>query len=223
MKLGVGRNMGIAKRYARRMTEISLSKSAYLNLYSGAYRTNKDARALLVHRRTKIGLGKNIAVVNTGRFEIGATWPLCKHFSTMLKIGNNARLIVTGDFTIYTGCAVYVNENATLELGSGYINNNVNIHCFTSIRIGHDVAIAEDVTIRDSDTHHILYSGYESTQPIDIGDHVWIGTRAIILKGVKIGNGSIIAAGAVVTRNVPENSLVGGVPARIIKRHICWE
>ena len=61
------------------------------------------------------------------------------------------------------------------------------------------------------------------TKPIEIGDHVWIGLRAIILKGVKIGNGSVIAAGAVVTRDVPPYSLVAGVPARVIKENIYWE
>ena len=59
--------------------------------------------------------------------------------------------------------------------------------------------------------------------PIHIGNHVWVGVRAIILKGVTIGDGAIIAAGSVVTRDVPANTLVGGVPAKIIKDNISWE
>jgi maltose O-acetyltransferase len=54
-------------------------------------------------------------------------------------------------------------------------------------------------------------------KPIIIEDFVWIGARAVILQGVKIGKGSIIAAGAVVTKDVPANSIVGGVPAKLIK------
>nr|WP_141412120.1 DapH/DapD/GlmU-related protein [Alistipes communis] len=50
-----------------------------------------------------------------------------------------------------------------------------------------------------------------------IGDDVWIGTRVIILPGVKIGSGAVIAAGAVVSRNVPDFAIVGGIPARVIK------
>jgi maltose O-acetyltransferase len=57
----------------------------------------------------------------------------------------------------------------------------------------------------------------ESPSPIIIEDDVWIATRATILKGVHIGKGAVVAAGAVVTRNVPAYSIVGGVPARVIK------
>lgn len=210
------------RRYARRISEISLSKSVYLYLRSKAFLYNRDLRTLLIHRRTRLGLGRDVKVVSKGRLEVGATWPLCGHFDSLLLLNDGARLVVNGDFKIYTGCSVYVNKNATLELGSGYINNNVNISCFDSIKIGHDVAISEDVTIRDSDNHLILHSGRKPEQPIEIGDRVWIGIRATILKGVKIGNGSIIAAGAVVTRDVPDNCLVAGVPAKVIKRNIYW-
>lgn len=59
--------------------------------------------------------------------------------------------------------------------------------------------------------------GMDSVSHTMIGNDVWIGTRAIIMHGVKIGNGVIIAAGAVVTRDVPDYTIVGGVPAKIIK------
>jgi len=64
--------------------------------------------------------------------------------------------------------------------------------------------------------------GYIPDEPVIIGDDVWIGTRAIIMPGVKISNGSIIGAAAVVTKDVPDFAIVGGVPARIIgsrKKH----
>ena len=56
-----------------------------------------------------------------------------------------------------------------------------------------------------------------------IGNHVWIGSGAKILKGVTIGNGSIVAAGAVVVQDVPENCLAAGVPARIVKEGVQWK
>jgi acetyltransferase-like isoleucine patch superfamily enzyme len=54
------------------------------------------------------------------------------------------------------------------------------------------------------------------------GNHVWIGMRAMILKGVTIGDGAVVAAGAVVTRDVPARALVGGVPARVLRNDVEW-
>lgn len=139
-----------------------------------------------------------------------------------MTLGKNASLKVDA-FRAYSGVYISIADGAELKLGSGFINNNSKISCFQKIIIGHDVKISEDVMIRDSDNHAILQDGYKKTAPIHIGDHVWIGARATILKGVTIGNGAIIAAGAVVTQDVPPSALVGGVPAKIIKREIAWK
>lgn len=82
--------------------------------------------------------------------------------------------------------------------------------------------IADAVSIRDTDHNHndlnvaMINQGI-TTSPVIVGDDVWIGYGATILKGVEIGNGAIIAAGAVVTSNVAPYTIVGGVPAKIIK------
>ena len=77
--------------------------------------------------------------------------------------------------------------------------------------------------IRDSDNHTIVRDGYTPTAPIKIGNHVWIGVNCTILKGVTIGDGAIIAAGSVVTKDVPAHSLVGGVPAKVIRTDVEWK
>ena len=82
--------------------------------------------------------------------------------------------------------------------------------------------IAQAVTIRDTDhcsdslTIPMIDQGIVTT-PVIVGDDVWIGHGAVILRGVTIGTGSIIAAGSVVRSDVPPFSIVGGVPARILK------
>ncbi len=62
----------------------------------------------------------------------------------------------------------------------------------------------------------------KKTKPVKIGNHVWIGTRVTILKGVNIGDGAVIAAGSVVTKDIPAGSLAAGVPAKIIRDKVIW-
>lgn len=72
------------------------------------------------------------------------------------------------------------------------------------------------------DTDYHCIEGSVATKPTIIGDHVWIGNKAVILKGVTIGQGAVVAAGAVVSRDVPAHTLVAGVPAKPIKRNVKW-
>lgn len=137
----------------------------------------------------------------------------------LFKLGKNATF-TANDMLVYEGTVVAAGDNAKLHLGSGYINCNCEIRCFDSISIGENVAIAKEVIIRDSDSHQV--SGSTMTAPIVIGNHVWIGTRAMILKGVTIGDGAVIGAGAIVTRDIPANSVAAGVPARVVKENITW-
>ena len=131
-------------------------------------------------------------------------------------------------FDVYAGSRINVNTGAKLSLGSGYMNHECVIDCFDSISIGHHVVISERVVLRDSDNHVIKdEKGLELdkpvvTAPIVIGDHVWIGMNVIVLKGVTIGEGAIVAAGSVVNKDVPPHCLVAGVPAKVVKTCVSW-
>jgi acetyltransferase-like isoleucine patch superfamily enzyme len=89
-----------------------------------------------------------------------------------------------------------------------------------SITIGARCAISWDVQVLDTDYHELV--GSEPTRPVVIGDDVWIGARAVILKGVTIGDGAVVSAGAMVRENVPARALVGGVPARVLRSDVDW-
>jgi acetyltransferase-like isoleucine patch superfamily enzyme len=157
-----------------------------------------------------------------GRLEVGRRWPDGFFRPTQFIVHRGGTCTVEETFTLYSGGSIEVVEGAHLSLGGGYANNGAAIVCFKEITIGRDVAIGPEVFIRDSDSHVISGSGRSSTEPIRIGDRVWIGARAVILKGVTIGDGAIVAAGSVVTKDVAPGTLVAGVPAKFI-RAATWE
>ncbi len=105
-----------------------------------------------------------------------------------------------------------------------FFNHNCCITSMNSINIGNDCMFANNVTIIDHD--HSIFDNKISkneyvTDKITIGDNVWCGANVVILKGVKIGNNSIIAAGAIVNNNIPDNEIWGGIPAKKIKDINC--
>ncbi len=133
-------------------------------------------------------------------------------------------------FDVYAGGRINVNAGAKLSLGSGYMNHDCVIDCFSSITIGYGVVISERVVIRDSDNHAITSTENGELKsdekpaavPIVIQDHVWLGMNVVVLKGVTIGEGAIVAAGSVVTKDVPSHCLVAGVPAKVVKTDVTW-
>ena len=144
-----------------------------------------------------------------------------------LYVAKNATL-QAGAFDVYARSRINVNTGSKLVLGSGYMNHDCVIDCFDSITIGYNVVISERVVLRDSDNHTIkntvngLSDKTRVTAPIVIEDHVWIGMNVVVLKGVTIGKGAIVAAGSVVNKDVPPHCLVGGVPAKVIKTEVSW-
>ena len=117
--------------------------------------------------------------------------------------------------TIHIGCRFYQPKNVTIGQGT-IIGDHSTLDGRAPLTIGNHVDIASQVMIYNS--QHDIHS--EDMRPVEapvtIGDYVFIGPRAIILPNVTIGNGAVIAAGAVVTKDVPEKAIVGGIPAEVI-------
>lgn len=116
---------------------------------------------------------------------------------------------------IHMGARFYNPWN--IAIGFGTI---VGDHCVLDgrapLRIGNHVDIASEVMIYNSE-HDVESTGFDPIEePVEIADYVFIGPRAIILPGVKIGRGAVVGAGAVVTKDVGDFEIVGGVPAKVI-------
>lgn len=159
----------------------------------------------------------------------------CNEVGKNLKTDGDMPLIIgSGNITIGNNvkfgnrCAIYVSENLfkTPQLIIGD-NTVINYQCGISVEkkvvIGNNCVIAGETMIFDNNSHGIKYeNGRKMTEddvaPIKIEDYVWIGMRSIILKGVTIGKGAVVAAGSVVTQNVPSMTVVGGNPAQVLKQ-----
>lgn len=120
-------------------------------------------------------------------------------------------------------CTILVDRaNASVVIGSNSRLNGAYVHAQASIRIGKNCVIASGVNIIDSNGHELLSTnrtkGRDKPKPIVIGENVWIGMNAIVLKGTAVGKNSVISANSVVSGSFPDNSLIVGNPARLVKQ-----
>lgn len=112
---------------------------------------------------------------------------------------------------------------ANIEIEDGvWINNNAVIVAErSSIRIGANTLIGTEFTVYDSDFHDLhpdrRMAGTHECAPVNIGKNVFVGSRVMVMKGVDIGENTVIASGSVVTKSVPANCIAGGVPARVLR------
>tara|TARA_Y100000031_G_C8124561_1_gene339851 strand:+ start:214 stop:855 length:642 start_codon:yes stop_codon:yes gene_type:complete len=205
----------------RKIIKTNILKTIIFNIKAKSLNKNCS----IIYPKTYLGIHKHARILlkENSSIEFGSAWDLTGFSESTLKIDAGGTLKINGKFNFHTGAFVVVNRDATLEIGSGYTNNSAEICCFKSIKIGNNVSISKGVIIRDSDNHTIDNNTKKTTQPIVIGNHVWIGLGAKILKGVTIGDGAIVAAGAVVNKDIPAKALVGGVPAKILKTNVEWK
>lgn len=107
--------------------------------------------------------------------------------------------------------------DARIEIGPDCLCNGCVLSARERITIGRRTMLAWEVTVLDSDLHDRSNREPMQVQPVTIGDQVWIGAGAIILPGVNIGSHTIVAAGSVVTHDLPDHVLAAGVPAQVLR------
>lgn len=174
----------------------------------------------LCNPRPQCILGKNSKIYSSAN--------VCnfQNHHQQIKIGNNTH--IRGEILVFR-------HGGKIEIGDFcYVGEGARIWSALNIRVGNRVLISHLVSIYDSTTHplradlrhaqyrEILESGHPKVmdlgeKAVEISDDVWIGSHAIILRGVNLGQGCVVSAGSVVTKSVPEFTLVAGNPARIIR------
>lgn len=153
------------------------------------------------------------SIYPASQISIGERCVLCSR-SDMTDLGVNHPVVLR---TLRTGASIVIGADTGMSGGS--------ICAAVQVEIGKECLLGANVTISDTDFHPILPNERRyntdpqdiAAAPVTIGDNVFIGTGAIILKGVRIGNNSVIGAGSVVTKDVPDNAIVAGNPAKLIK------
>lgn len=156
----------------------------------------------------------------------GTIWNNTKYVNHgSFRYGRN--MVIAGEgIDNVTRSQIVILKDAVLEIGDNTGMSQISITCKQKIHIGSNVKIGAGTLIFDTNFHNTNWriranneKDLSSAQnaPIHIGDHVFIGTRSIICKGVTIGDRSIIAAGSVVVKDIPADCMAGGSPCKVIK------
>jgi acetyltransferase-like isoleucine patch superfamily enzyme len=146
------------------------------------------------------------------------------HVNGRLIVSNEGGTLIVGDGVAFRAtvapCELLVHRSGRLQIGhSTFINYGSSIAAAGSVTIGKNCLIGQYCAIMDTEYHGLLDRGRAPVpRPVNVGDNVWLGTRVVVLPGVTIGEGSVVGAGSIVTRNVPPYCLAAGVPAQVIRR-----
>lgn len=163
------------------------------------------------------------------RWYIRMLAPLYQHRGRGSKIYHSARMDTPPYRRFWLGKRSVVESYCCINNAVGDVvigdYTRIGIHCTVigPVCIGSHVNLAQGITVTAlnhnfSDPSRRFNEQGVDTRPVVIGDDVWIGANAVILPGVTIGKHVVVAAGAVVTKDVPDNCVVGGVPAKILKQ-----
>jgi acetyltransferase-like isoleucine patch superfamily enzyme len=144
--------------------------------------------------------------------------------------GSGHKIVFGKNCRISRGAVLWFEDhNGVLQVGSGttMVEAHIAVTENSSVNIGEDCMLANDIDIRTGDSHSVIdtQTGERLNFAGDvlIGRHVWIAPHTVVLKGVTIGENSIIATGSVVTKSCEPGVIVGGNPAKVIKTGVSWK
>ena len=215
------------------LTEVSLWRTFYFNLHYFPVSTAMRLPVFIFrHFHFHKMKGRIIidAPVSTGMMKFGAQHIGIKDKTYPKSVWEvSGDLVLKGRANIAHSSKICIEKNAKLTLGDGLLlSENVEIICKKEISFGRGCMVSWDTLFMDSDLHDIMDADGKVINPpqtITIGNHVWIGCRNTILKGVTIGDNNIIAANSLVTRSVLDTScIVGGhgKSLEVLKRNVDW-
>ena len=218
----------IEKVTGERSLKKFISQGLIFNFFGGLPTIISSVLRGKVYRKLLGGVGSNCIIEKDVRF----LWPQRIFLGNRVFIGEGSYLVNgSHESGIYIKDDVTIRRQAILKVNTGkiVINERVTIADRVIIRgsggveIGRDSLIAEHVELIAAT--HIFENPFKpirlqggETKKVVIGEDVWLGAHVIVLPGVTIGNGSVVGAGSVVTRDIPSYSIAIGVPAKVIRK-----
>lgn len=203
----------------------------FLFVWINFLRRNTDSNILKMHvifptKHCVFDIHPSAKITVRGPVKFGFSKVRGSKLETRIRLDADTELNFNDSFCVYAGADIQVFKGGRLAIDGGH-SAGCNIHCqiicADNIEIGRNTLIGRNVVIRDYDAHYIIQKNYKVMAPIQIGSHCWIGEGSLISKGVKIKDGSIVAARSWVITNVEEKTLVAGTPAMPVKKDIEWE
>jgi acetyltransferase-like isoleucine patch superfamily enzyme len=141
-------------------------------------------------------------------------WPQISNHGR-LTVGERVRLdstVAKLELVVLPGGYLEIGDNVFINYGSSIVSSS-------HVKIGNGCLIGTHVMVMDTDFHRVEDKAWDTSGlPIVLEDRVWLANRSIVLKGVTVGHDAVVAAGSVVTKDVPPRTLVAGAPARIIRQ-----
>lgn len=215
----------------KKLFSLNIVKTLYVNFHYFPFKTALKF-PIFIYGNVKLSQIGGKITVNTpvrsglltiGRQNIGTLDH--KHVRSIWEV--RGEVILDGKVSLGSGSRISVASDAVLRFGDNFsISGNSSLVCQKNISFGNDCLLSWDILIMDSDFHKILNMQGETVNapsPIRIGNHVWIGCRSTILKGVQVADHSVIAAGAVITKTLPyTHSIYGGNNLKL-KNDIDWK
>ena len=215
------------REYARVMVDLRPARETSARAFASGLRYPiRHAQPIWIGSRTVLDGRERITFADGAALRVGlGPFGLTSSGDTsVIRVRPGAELHCAGVVSLQRGVRVVV-DGGRLSIGhETNVNGLTKILCAESVTIGADCTLSWDVQILDNDFHTLTVGGVQRpmSAPVRIGDRVWIGTGAIVLKGVSIGDGAVVAAGAVVSSDVPPGAIVGGVPAKQIGVADSW-
>ncbi|HET6226842.1 MAG TPA: acyltransferase [Bacteroidia bacterium] len=180
-----------------------------------------------IYTACKIKIRQGAAIKLDGRLTIGnpnREKPVISRLPSNLFFGEQSTVIIGHSVSIGPGVNIIVKDRAQLSIGSNtYFTSDSHIEIVNNVEIGSNCAISWGVTIIDDNHHQVLPATGEQKKQVKIKDHVWIGCNVTILAGSEVGKNCIVAAGSIVKGLFPDNVMIAGNPAKIVKQDINWE